>query len=51
MMQLLIGGSRSLVVLLLLLTSACASHHPVKCDGHLEPINAPHPKAVAEAPK
>ena len=29
----------------LMLLTGCASQHPVKCDDHLVPINASHPKA------
>ena len=38
-------GSAAVIVLLLL--GACAATHAVKCDSKLEPINPPHPKAVA----
>ena len=41
-----VRGLRIGAVLMLLLLSACASTHPVKCDAHLVPINAPHPKVV-----
>jgi hypothetical protein len=42
---------RALAVLLLaMLLTACAAR-PVRCDAHLVPINAPHPKAPVEAPK
>jgi len=44
-------GSRWLSVLLLVMAlSACAAKQ-VRCDGHLVPINAAHPKAPVEAPK
>jgi hypothetical protein len=47
-----VAGARCLGVLFLVLTtSACASHHEVKCDAHLEPINPAQPKAVPETPK
>jgi hypothetical protein len=38
------------VLVLVMLLSACATR-PVRCDAHLVPINAPHPKAPVEAPK
>ena len=37
--------------LVLLLAAGCASHRAVRCDAHLVPINAPHPKPAAEARK
>lgn len=37
--------------LALTLASACASHHPVRCDTKLEAINPPHPKLTPEAKK
>jgi hypothetical protein len=36
---------------LVLIASACASHHAVKCDAHLEPINPAQPKAAAGTAK
>ncbi len=40
-------GARCVGILfLVLIASACASHHEVKCDAHLEPINPAQPKAV-----
>jgi hypothetical protein len=42
-------GSAAMIVLLLL--AACAATHALRCDSKLEPINPPHPKAVAEARK
>ena len=48
------GAGRSIgalaVLLLVMLLTACATR-PVRCDAHLVPINAAHPKAPAEAPK
>jgi hypothetical protein len=48
------GGGPSLgalaVLLLVMLLTACATR-PVRCDAHLVPINAAHPKAAVEAPK
>jgi hypothetical protein len=37
-------------VIVLALLAGCASQHPVKCDDHLVPINAPHPK-TSSAPE
>lgn len=40
-------GVRCLGMLfLVLIASACASHHEVKCDARLVPINPALPKAV-----
>ena len=39
---------RCALALLLLALGACASHHQVKCDSKLEPINSPHPKPHPE---
>lgn len=39
------------LLLALTLASACASHHPVRCDSKLEAINPPHPKLTPEAKK
>lgn len=39
------------LLLVLALASACASHHRVRCDSHLEAINPPHPKLAPEAKK
>ena len=47
-------GGRSLgalsVLLLVLLLTACATR-PVRCDAHLVPINAAHPKTAVEKSK
>jgi hypothetical protein len=46
------AGVRCFGVLFLVLTAtACASHHGVKCDAHLEPINPALSKAVAGTAK
>jgi len=37
-------------LLIVMVLSACAAKQ-VRCDGHLVPINAAHPKPVVEAPK
>jgi hypothetical protein len=39
------------LLLVLALASACASHHPVRCDSKLEAINPPHAKLAPEAKK
>jgi hypothetical protein len=40
---------RLCIVCLIVVTSACASHR-VRCDAHLQPINAPAPVQKAPAP-
>lgn len=45
------GAVTDLAVLLLALLLCACAPHPVKCDAHLVPINAAHPKAPVEAPK
>jgi hypothetical protein len=37
-------------VLALALLAGCASQNPIRCDDHLVPINAPHPK-TSSAPE
>jgi hypothetical protein len=39
------------VLFLVLIASACASHHRVKCDARLEPINPAQPKTILGSPK
>lgn len=42
--------SSTILLILAVALAGCAAHNPPRCDGKLEPINAPaHPRAPADS--